>query len=165
MSGCAKCDKGGTGPHPAHCTPEMRFWRKVKTVGACWEWQGSTNGRQYGEIRLSTKRKVYAHRFAYEGTWGDLPADMEACHTCDNPRCVRPVHLFAGTHAENMADAASKGRMGRKKSQRMHCKHGHRYTPDNTAITQEGHRRCRECENASRRIEGGRGPYRRRQVA
>ena len=88
----------------------MRFWRKVKKVGACWEWQGSTNGR-YGEIRLGKGHKVYAHRWIYERVWGTLSDDDVVMHTCDNTLCVRPAHLTAGTQYQNLHDAHDKGRM------------------------------------------------------
>ena len=107
---CKKCERGGTGPHDAGCTPEARFWRKVKTADGCWEWQGSTNGR-YGEIRLGVGRKVYAHRYAFELAYYAVPDGMVVMHICDNTRCVRPDHLTLGTQSDNLHDAYSKGRM------------------------------------------------------
>jgi hypothetical protein len=110
MPVCPKCQSGRTGPHPKFCTPEMRFWRKVRFApNGCWEWTGSTNGR-YGEIRLAKGVKVYAHRFAYERTWGPLDLSIVVMHDCDNTLCVRAVHLVAGTQRQNLADMMSKGR-------------------------------------------------------
>jgi hypothetical protein len=33
------------------------------------------------------------------------------CHTCDRPACVNSDHLFAGSHQDNIQDAADKGRV------------------------------------------------------
>ncbi|MGE0539770.1 MAG: HNH endonuclease [Dehalococcoidia bacterium] len=56
---------------------------------------------------------VLAHRAAYELTYGPVPHELEVCHTCDVPACVRLDHLWLGTHADNMNDAATKARMPR----------------------------------------------------
>ena len=112
---CPKCEKGGTGPHPNWCTRAMRFWRKVKRMpSGCWEWQGARSGSQgYGIMRLSKKRKVYSHRWSYEQVWGEVPKGRVVMHLCDNPACVRPAHLMAGTQYDNLHDAYRKGRMTR----------------------------------------------------
>lgn len=90
-----------------------RFWSKANKTETCWLWTGFTV-RGYGRFAVSTKRPAEkAHRFAWELTHGPVPAGMHVLHRCDVPGCVRPSHLFLGTHADNMADAKQKGRWPR----------------------------------------------------
>ena len=88
-----------------------RFWSNVKKSSGCWEWQAGrfTSGMRYGQFRAG-RRKVKAHRFAWTIEVGPIQEGKIICHHCDNPICVRPSHLFCGTHADNAADRVQKGR-------------------------------------------------------
>lgn len=80
----------------------------------CWEWQGSTC-RGYGRITTGSRtdgsrRTESTHRLSYRLFHGEVPEGKEVCHTCDNPRCINPAHLFAGTRQDNVDDRETKGR-------------------------------------------------------
>lgn len=95
-----------------------RFFSHVDITDECWEWTGACIVG-YGQLHLSNpKRTTRTHRLSWVIFYGSIPENMQVCHTCDNPLCVRPEHLFIGTGADNMRDKTNKGRgnyCGRKK--------------------------------------------------
>lgn len=93
---------------------QERFWSKVTKLNghdACWVWHSSLNAQGYGQFWIkSLFGNLPAHRLSYALTHGPIPDRLCVCHHCDNPICVRPDHLFLGTHADNIRDMHKKGR-------------------------------------------------------
>lgn len=91
-----------------------RFWPKVDSSGgpgACWTWTASCKIKGYGQISAGGReRPLLAHRVAWEITNGPIGVGSVVCHSCDNPKCCNPAHLFLGTQAENLQDMTDKGR-------------------------------------------------------
>ena len=86
------------------------FWKKVdiKSPPECWEWLGSFRG-DYGCFKLGNYNES-AHRTAFHITKGMKSYKNCVLHSCDNPKCVNPNHLFEGTQGDNMIDKFKKGR-------------------------------------------------------
>jgi hypothetical protein len=100
-------------PIPKLTDRQLRnFWLKVDKRGPdeCWPWLASGNVRGYGQFGLLPAGIFSAHRVAYYLATGKQPGPLCACHTCDNPSCCNPAHLFLGTDADNVADKVAKGR-------------------------------------------------------
>ena len=80
----------------------------------CWIWEAAKDKDGYGT--LWNGKKIKAHRFSYELYLEKIPNDLFACHHCDTPSCVNPMHLFVGTAKDNTQDAIKKGRLKRNKA-------------------------------------------------
>jgi hypothetical protein len=137
---------------------ESRFWSRVDTTeghgpnGDCWLWTGSTDTR-YGIFHLN-RRSVKAHRYSWELANGrPFPYGLQGCHSCDNPPCVNPNHIFPGTMRDNILDAVRKGRVSTPtqrgdrgwQAHLTHCKRGHEFNAENTVV-KRGKRACRICQ-------------------
>lgn len=86
-----------------------KFWARVAPApNGCLEWQAGCDSSGYGMLCLNYNR-VRAHVASFRLTRGYWPTKF-ICHTCDNPPCADPFHLFEGTCKENIYDAISKGR-------------------------------------------------------
>jgi hypothetical protein len=92
-----------------------RFWSKVNKTpghgpkGDCWEWKAGKDPSGYGVFRFPSCN-IRAPRLAYFIRHEKDPGEHEVCHTCDNPPCVNPDHLFKGTAKDNADDRTAKGR-------------------------------------------------------
>ncbi len=90
------------------------FWSRVapgEGVDACWLWTG-TRDSKYGSISIDG-RNYKAHRIAFGLAGGELSEEQVCRHRCDTPLCVRPDHLEAGSHSDNVADRVKRGRSAR----------------------------------------------------
>lgn len=111
-------------PIPPMSTKDaFRFFKKVevKKDNQCWPWLCNTNGK-YGRFCLkknpavSTYKnrknsiEIKAHKISYFLAFGVDAGQLDVCHSCDNPICVNPFHLFIGTRQDNLLDMCRKGR-------------------------------------------------------
>jgi hypothetical protein len=86
-------------------SPDRLLDNIKRTESGCWEWLGRIDKDGYG---LSGGRRV--HRVMYVMFCGPINGKRCVCHTCDNPRCCNPTHLFLGSDLDNARDRAEKHR-------------------------------------------------------
>lgn len=134
-----------------------RFWSKVDKRGPheCWPWLG------YFDVAKNLYPSIWSeghHRKASQVSWEiangkTFPPGLMACHSCDNIACVNPAHIWPGTMSQNVLDSVSKGRhFSRGSPLRTHCKQGHEFSLENTAIDPStGHRICKQCKKIHNR--------------
>lgn len=110
-------------------TFDEKFWEKANICESdeCWEWTAARNKKGYGNFYMSVGNSksmhVLAHRVAYMlANDVQIPEGMLVCHTCDNPPCVNPKHLFLGTDTDNMQDMMKKGRSAVQRGFKAHLK-------------------------------------------
>ena len=131
-------------------TPEQRFWSKVNKdgptpghrpeLGQCWLWDAST-WEGYGVFRAG-KNMTRSHIWAWEAENGPTPEGLELDHLCRTTQCVRPSHLEAVTHAENLRRMPSGVTLLIKQSRATtHCRNGHLFGPPG----KNGKRLCKVC--------------------
>jgi hypothetical protein len=146
-------------------TISQRYWAKVQVRGAneCWPWRAAKNKQGRGMLKIAGTNRS-APKVAWMLAHGkrSLPK-LHVCHSCDNPNCVNPKHLWLGTQKQNLEDARSKGRVLRFQDRpdyrpwnagHTHCARGHRFSKQNTALEKRGnriHRHCKACHEAARK--------------
>jgi len=111
--------------HPVVMLPRKRtalaarFWLYVDRLGPdeCWPWTGAQSagdGRGYIGLGGGSHRMMRASRIALalacDVDPDAIPSDFFVCHTCDNPNCVNPAHLYVGTALDNAQDCVKRGR-------------------------------------------------------
>lgn len=96
---------------------QARFWERMDKTGSCWLWRGAVTTHGYGCVKWD-ERVLGAHKVAYTLVKGEVPAGMQIRHSCDTRLCCNPEHLEIGTHIDNMADMAARGR-GQKDGKRI----------------------------------------------
>jgi hypothetical protein len=125
-----------------------RLLRDCEWNGDCLEWTGSTTSKGYGQFSLDGQHWM-THRLSWLLHNGQPPAWV--LHTCDNPPCVNPEHLWSGTCADNHDDMRAKGRWKRTRPGKTHCLRDHPLSGDNLYVTPDGRPQCRECQRERRR--------------
>lgn len=124
----------------------VTFWSRVdqsRGDDECWPWLGRRGGRDGRGLFDFSNRTIYAHRAAWFFTFGQWPTP-QANHTCDNPLCCNPAHLYQGTQRDNIADRERRGRTAIQSGDRNH----------NARLTQE-----QVIEIRATYRPGSRGPY------
>jgi len=129
-----------------------RFKSKLSepTETGCLLWTASKSNRGYGVFSDGWGKTISAHRFAYQLAKGSIPAGMVVCHSCDNPACCNPDHLWLGTRSDNQRDMVAKGRDA--KTRKTHCPQGHAYSDENTEVYRNW-RYCRTCQKARKKLK------------
>ena len=102
------------------------WWGNVVKTDSCWMWCGNRHLKGYGQFKLPGY-PYRVHRASWEIHYGKIPNGLHVLHRCDNPGCVNPEHLFLGTHADNMKDCSTKGRIA-VPDQRGEAHSGHKLT-------------------------------------
>jgi hypothetical protein len=126
---------------------------RIKIVpSGCWEWQRHRNSLGYGQCGFGGRTWIVT-RLMYSATQGDFDPKLDICHTCDNPPCVNPLHLWLGSRSRNIQDSVDKGRHFLAAA--THCKRGHPFSGENVYVRNDGKRVCRICETARGRMSHG----------
>jgi len=101
-----------------------KFLRGVHESEGCWSCDTAISNPETGYCEVVIDRgkngkfREYAHRLSFTHFKGPIPDGLHVLHSCDNPPCCNPGHLFAGTREDNMDDMVDKGRHYRGQNNR-----------------------------------------------
>ena len=130
---------------------DLRFERDhvVNAVTGCWHWAGKDRN-QFGHARWFVGGKhLCVHRWAYERFVGPIPEGLVIDHLCRNPGCVNPAHLEPVTQPENVMRAETA--ITTINAKKTHCKWGHEFSIENTAMSHNNGRPSRQCRHCRSR--------------
>lgn len=93
---------------------EEYIWERIESkimceaysnLNNCWNWTGAMKRIRYPVLSVSINGKlslIRVSRLIIVLTEGSIEAGTLACHICHNPRCVRPLHIYPGSHLDNL---------------------------------------------------------------
>lgn len=134
-------------------TIKERLLDNVEMKRDCWIWTAGKSHNGYGKIEITGngfKRTERAHRVSYQQFVGPIPKGLLVLHSCDNPSCINPDHLFIGTQKDNIRDREDKKRGNNANAKKTHCPRGHEYNEENTYMNGDK-RVCRICRYINNR--------------
>lgn len=99
--------------------PVERFWSHIvkQSEDGCWDWQGSGNQFGHGMFTITSKKRMYAHRYSWELVNGPIPEGEWVLHLCDRPMCVNPSHLMLGDVSLNTIHSIERGRFNHERDE------------------------------------------------
>jgi len=135
---------------------EDKFWSSLEiTPSGCWESILAKGKNKYG-TRSFRGKPSGSHRIAFTLIYGEIPNGSIICHTCDNPACANPYHLYEGSYRDNMIDAVERQRHNsisrpdaRPHKNKTHCVNGHVYNNETTYKRPGSGRGCRICRRVA----------------
>lgn len=129
--------------------------RLIKTAAGCWVYTGARNQNDYGAVSFKSYGTSVAHRLSYTRCVGPIPEGLQLDHLCRVRPCVRPSHLEPVTMLENISRGFV-GWINNPNALKSHCKHGHPFDGENTAIEVyrgKTQRRCRTCDSSRQKAK------------